>query len=105
MSKFKLFAGRVFLVGITKAITSFRGLLLIPILTKSLGAEGYGIWTQIQVTISLLAPPCALGLGYAIVRFLATENDREKVSTGIISVFSITTQFKFSKDIIAILLP
>jgi O-antigen/teichoic acid export membrane protein len=43
MTEYKLFAQRVGLVGITNAIVSLRGLILIPILTKTLGAEGYGI--------------------------------------------------------------
>lgn len=91
MSEYNVFAGRVGLVGITNAIISLRGLILVPILTKTLGAEGYGIWSQILVTVSLLAPPCTLGLGYAIVRFLAPEKDKEKVSKGVSSILATTS--------------
>jgi len=54
MSEYKLFAQRVGLVGITNLIFSLCGLIFIPILTKTLGASGYGIWAQIIVTISLV---------------------------------------------------
>ena len=91
MNEYSLFAGRVGLVGITSTIITLRGLILIPILAKTLGAEGYGIWSQILVTISLLAPPCTLGLGYAIVRFLAAEKDKEKVGKGVSSILITTS--------------
>lgn len=91
MNEYNLFAGRVGLVGITNTIITLRGLILIPILTKTLGAEGYGIWSQILVTISLLAPPCTLGLGYAIIRFLAPEKDKERVGKGVSSILATTS--------------
>jgi len=87
---YKLFAQRVGLVGITNLIVNLRGLILIPLLTKTLGAEGYGIWSQILVTISLLAPLCTLELGYAITRFLGPEKDKVKISKGTSSIFAIT---------------
>lgn len=90
MTEYKLFAQRVGLVGITNVIINLRGLILLPILTKTLGAEGYGIWSQILVTISLLAPFCTLGLSYAILRFLGPEKDKGKISKGLSSIFAIT---------------
>ena len=90
MPEYKLFAQRVGLVGITNVIINLRGLILLPILTKTLGAEGYGIWSQILVTISLLAPFCTLGLSYAILRFLGPEKDKGKISKGLSSIFAIT---------------
>jgi O-antigen/teichoic acid export membrane protein len=56
MTEYKLFAPRVGLVGITNLIFSLHGLILISILTKTLGADAYGIWSVIMVTISLLSP-------------------------------------------------
>jgi O-antigen/teichoic acid export membrane protein len=88
---YKLFAQRVSLVGVTSAIINLRGLILIPILTKSLGADAFGVWSQILVTVSLLAPLCTLGLGYAITRFLASEKDRHVVSRHVSSIFLTTS--------------
>lgn len=45
MPEYKLFAQRVGLVGIVNLIVSLRGLILIPILTKTLGTDAYGIWS------------------------------------------------------------
>jgi len=86
MTEYKLFAQRVGLVGITNAIVSLRGLILIPILTKTLGASGYGIWAQIIVTISLITPIAMLGLPSAMVRFLAGEKDKKEIQEGVYSV-------------------
>ena len=83
---YKLFAQRVGLVGVTNFIVGLRGLILIPILTKTLGACGYGIWSQILVTISLVTPLALLGLPSTMVRFLASEKDKKDVQEGFYSI-------------------
>lgn len=55
------------------------GLIQIPILTKGLGAEFYGTWSLLRVTISLIVPFAALGFGMSIVRFLAAEKNRNRI--------------------------
>ena len=89
MTEYKLFAQRVGLVGITNLIFSLRGLILIPILTKTLGADAYGVWSVIMVTISLLSPLALLGLTSAMIRFLAAEKDKRKIQEGFYSVISV----------------
>ena len=89
MPEYKLFAQRVGLVGITNLIFSLRGLILIPILTKTLGADAYGIWSVVMVTISLLSPLALLGLTSAMIRFLAAEKDKRKIQEGFYSVIFV----------------
>jgi O-antigen/teichoic acid export membrane protein len=89
MTEYKIFAQRVGLVGITNLIFSLRGLILIPILTKTFGADAYGIWSVIMVTISLLSPLALLGLTSAMVRFLAAEKDKTKIQEGFYSVIFV----------------
>jgi O-antigen/teichoic acid export membrane protein len=89
MHEYKLFAQRVGLVGITNLIVNLRGLILIPILTKTLGADAYGVWSVIMVTISLLSPLALLGLTTAMVRFLAAEKDKTKIQEGFYSVIFV----------------
>ena len=85
MTGYKLFAQRVGLIGITNLLVNLRGLILIPILTKTLGAEGYGLWAQAIVTIALITPLVTLGLSSAMVRFLAAERDRKEIQEGFYS--------------------
>lgn len=54
--------------------------LMIPVLTKNLNQELYGIWTQIIVTIGLLSPILLTGFCSAVVRFLAGEEHPRRVS-------------------------
>ena len=86
MSEHRIFIKRIALVGIAKFITSFRGLLMLPLLTKTIGVAGYGIWSQILVTVGLLTPFLILNLNSAAVRFLPAEKDNKKVAKGIFTV-------------------
>ena len=85
MTEYKLFAQRVGLIGITNLLVNLRGLILIPILAKTLGAEGYGLWAQVIVTIALITPLVTLGLSSAMIRFLAAERDRKEIQEGFYS--------------------
>jgi O-antigen/teichoic acid export membrane protein len=73
--------GSTFLYGISILTERFLSFLIIPILTRSLGQELYGIWTQMIVTRGLLSVIILLGLPTAVVRFLAGEKDKQKISS------------------------
>ena len=88
-----MLAQRVGLIGIVNIIVSLRGLILLPILTKTLGTELYGVWTQILVTISLLLSIGLLNLNTAIIRFLAGEKDKNKIKREFYAVFTLITLF------------
>ncbi len=70
MSHYKKFVKDIGVLGFVLAGSRIKGIILLAILTKSLGAESYGIWAQILVTLSLITPVAILGLPYALVRFL-----------------------------------
>ncbi|MDP2637190.1 MAG: flippase [bacterium] len=71
------------LVGIAQILTNLRGIILLPVLAKSLGASEYGIWAQLSITVNFLIPLTSLGLPNALVRFLpgskGTADAREQV--------------------------
>jgi len=79
------------LAGIAYSVSALSGLVLLPILSKTLGTEAYGIWSQIQVTIPLLMLLASLQLGIAMTRFLAAEADRNKISQGFFSILALTS--------------
>jgi len=79
------------LAGIANLALALRGLILLPILAKTLGAEAYGIWSQIQVTIALLMIVASLQLGLAMTRFLAGETDKSKISSGFFSILAVSS--------------
>lgn len=89
MSEYRLFAQRIGLTGITNLLISLSGIILLPILTKTLSIEEYGIWAQIIVTIGLIPSIILLGLPYAMVRFLAGAKRIEEIQEGYYSIYAI----------------
>jgi len=83
---YQQFAKDVAIIGITQVLTSLGGFILLPLITKTLGAYDYGIWAQISITISLLTPMALLGLSMAMVRFLSAEKDPEHIREGLYSI-------------------
>ncbi len=97
MTSYKKFTKNLGIIGITNLLVRLRGIILLPILTKTLGIYDYGIWVQIMVTIGLLAPFSTLMLPGAMVRFLAAEKDKKEIQEGFFStsilVFFISLSF------------
>ena len=104
MTTYKKFTKDVGLAGIAQLVTSLKGLILLPILTKTLGAESYGIWAQIMVTVSLLMPLALLQLGLAMVRFLAAEKNEKKIGKGFCSIFAAASLTAFSLSLLIFIL-
>jgi O-antigen/teichoic acid export membrane protein len=113
MNEHKLFTQRIGLIGITNLLLSLSGIILLPILTKNIPIEEYGIWVQISVTIGLIPAVVMLGLPYTMVRFLAAAKKREEIQEGFYSIALIVLftsaiasflLFLFSKPIAASLL-
>jgi O-antigen/teichoic acid export membrane protein len=65
------------------ATLSERGIsfLIIPLLTKSISQELYGIWTQIIITAALVSNIILMGFHTAAVRFLAGGESRQESSS------------------------
>lgn len=112
MKEYNLFAQRIGLLGITNILVALSGMFLIPILTKTLSVEEYGIWAQMMVTIGLIPSIVMLGLPYTMVRFLAGTKKREEIQEVfysiafivlITSAFSSFFLFIYSNTIASIL--
>lgn len=86
MNEYKIFVQRIGLVGIANLLVAFSSLILLPILTKNLSIDDYGIWVQINTTISLLPNLTTLGLPYTMVRFLSSETNRQQRQEGFYSI-------------------
>lgn len=83
---YKEFAKNVGLIGSAQALTSLGSFLLLPIITKDLGAYYYGIWSQISITISLISPLVLISLPTTLIRFLSSEKDKTKIRESFFSV-------------------
>lgn len=85
MYSYLKFTKHTLLIGALNALGIIQSLIFLPIITKILGAENYGIWTQLKVTISLLAPLTFFGLCASLGRFLPGEKDGKKIQEGVYS--------------------
>ncbi len=82
----KDFTKNVGIIALTRMLTRLGGLLLLPIITKTLGPNDYGVWAQINITVSLLSPVALMGLSVGLIRFLSSERDIEKIREEFFSV-------------------
>ena len=78
-SSYQKFAKDVFIIGIANALVALSGIIFMPLITKTLGAYDYGIWAQVQVTISLVMSFVGLGLPFAVTRFLPAKTNRGEI--------------------------
>ncbi len=86
---YKKFTKDMGFLGLAQLVSVLGGIITLPIITKLLGAENYGIWTQILVTMGLISPVALLALPYSLVRFLPGEKNKEEIQDGVWSVFAL----------------
>lgn len=89
MSEYKILAQRIGLIGLANVLVNLSGIFLLPILTKSLPVEDYGIWAQVNVTISLASVIICLGLSASMVRFMAASSSREEIQECFYSILAV----------------
>jgi O-antigen/teichoic acid export membrane protein len=70
---------RVGLTGLTNLIVSLSTIILLPILTKNLSINDYGLYVQINVTIALLSNICLMGMPNSLIRFSAASNGKKEI--------------------------
>lgn len=88
-SSYRKFAKDILVMGVANALVALSGIILLSVITKTLGAYDYGIWAQAQVTISLVLGFVGLGLPYAMTRFLPAKTDRGEIQEEFWSVFCL----------------
>lgn len=99
-------------MGITNILVSLSALILLPVLTKGLAIQDYGVWVQFTVTTAFIPFLVDLGLPYSMVRFLAVKKEKREIqeefysiaflllAMGLIASFVL---FLFSRQIASIL--
>ncbi len=88
---YQKFARDVGFIGIVQVLTSLGSFFLLPIITKSLGPYYYGLWAQINITISLITPFALMGLAMSLVRFLSSEKKNEVIKEAVYSILFFVT--------------
>ncbi len=86
MNSYEKYTSDIAITGFSNLVIVLRGLVLLPIISKTLGAYGYGIWAQVMVTLALIAYISTLNLPASLARFLAAEKDKDVIREGFFSV-------------------
>jgi len=84
------------IIGISKILISVSGIILLPVLTKILGPDGYGLWSLALVTISISVMVLRLGSPLAITRLFPGKDKleiREDFYSLIILIILVTGSF------------
>jgi O-antigen/teichoic acid export membrane protein len=81
----------VLIVGGANILNSLTGIIFLPLITKTLGVNDYGVWTQFQAVISLILAFAGLGLPYALNRFLAVKKEKIEIQDEFWSLFLVVT--------------
>ena len=104
LDEYKGFFQKIGIIGIVNIFISLSAIILLPILTKNLSIQNYGIWVQTSITIILLSNIITLGLPDTMVRFLSGENDSEKLQNGIFSIIIVVIIFAMISSVILLIL-
>ncbi|NPV62776.1 MAG: flippase [Methanotrichaceae archaeon] len=91
MSEYKLLVQRIGLIGLANILTNLGGIVLLPILTKNMPAEDYGIWAQVMVTTGLVSTIVLLGLPNSMVRFMAITKAKDELQETFYSMFLLVS--------------
>ena len=79
MERYALTVQRIGLVAIANLLIALSGIILLPVLTKTLPITSYGSWALVVATISLLPVITSLGLRQTMIRFLAASKDKHDI--------------------------
>jgi O-antigen/teichoic acid export membrane protein len=85
-STYTRFAKNVTTIAIGNVFHYLSTILLLPILTKTLGEYYYGLWSQMAISINLFLPIVGLGLPFALVRFLPSKKTKDAIREDVCSV-------------------
>jgi len=87
MVSYQKFARDVGFIGTVQVLTSLGSFFLLPIITKTLGTYDYGLWAQINITVSLISPLALMGLSMGFVRFLSSETETKIIKEAVYPFF------------------
>ncbi|OYT27602.1 MAG: hypothetical protein B6U97_01030 [Candidatus Altiarchaeales archaeon ex4484_96] len=100
MNEYKRFTKDTGIITIAQLSRKIRGIILIPIIARSLGAAPYGIYSLLIVSIYMLHPISTLNLTQPLLRFIPGEKDKKEKSS---KYFSTLLLGGISSTIISIL--
>ncbi len=100
MVSYQKFARDVGFIGTVQVLTSLGTFFLLPIITKTLGTYDYGLWAQINITVSLVSSLALMGLSMGFVRFLSSETEKKIIKEAVYSILFFVTISGFTASLL-----
>ena len=72
----KKFFENTTILSATEILLCLKGLILIPLLTKTFGPTNYGIWAQVAVLIALITPVIIMGTDSALMVYIPGKEQK-----------------------------
>jgi len=86
----KTFSTNVLSQAAVQIFTAIKALIILSIISKTLGGFYYGLWSQMVITITLLAAVLTLRFDIVLVRYFSATMGKQKLKTAFTSMlFSI----------------
>lgn len=86
---YQKFTKDIGIVGLVNLLMALKAIIILPIITKLLGPESYGVWVQIIAALGFMAPLLTLSLPPALLRFLPAKKNREEIQNGVYSILAV----------------
>ncbi len=99
------YASDVGVLGVLRGLARLRGLILLPVIGRGLGAATYGVWTQSLVAVSVGISIIILQLDTTLVRFMSGTDDRERRRDVFLPILALVSLFGIVLTILAVLFP
>ncbi len=80
----------LFSAGANFAVT-FQGIILLPLLTKTIPVADYGAWVQVGITVGLMVILAVVSLDQAVIRFIAARTEPDEVRGAMLATLLIAT--------------
>jgi len=90
-------------IAVARGVVKIKGLLMAPLIISALGKEGYGVWIQAFVTITLVSSLAEMNLHGALVRFGAGKKDKKELTTIFYQILSLGLVFSLISGVLIIL--
>jgi O-antigen/teichoic acid export membrane protein len=103
VSDYELLIKRIGLTGLANLVVALSPVILLPILTKILTIQEYGIWSLILVTVGFVPMVVLLGLPNSMVRFLAPVKNKDEIREGYYSIALVVLGVGFVSSLFLLL--
>ncbi len=90
MSSSKNLLSDIFVSAIPKILAKSKGIFFIPIITKVISQDAYGVWTNFTIAVTLFASIASLSLGASANKYLV-NSEKNEISRKYSAMISITS--------------